>query len=61
MPFPSPGYLPNPGTEPGSPLLQTDSLLSEPPWKLGGGRSGSKSGYSLRVVPTFADQLVEEL
>jgi len=61
LPFPSPGYLPNPGTEPGSPPLQTDSLLSEPPWKPGGGRSGSKSGYILRVVPTFADQLVEEL
>ena len=23
-PFPSPGYLPNPGTEPGSPALQAD-------------------------------------
>ena len=61
LPFPSPGYLPNPGTEPGSPPLQTDSLLSEPPKKLEGGRSGSESGYSLRVVSTFANQLVEEL
>ena len=25
--------LPNPGIEPGSPALQTDSLLSEPPGK----------------------------
>ena len=31
MPFPSPGDLPDPGIEPGSPALQTDSLLSEPP------------------------------
>ena len=26
LPFPSPGDLPNPGTEPGSPALQADSL-----------------------------------
>ena len=30
LPFPSPGDLPNPGIEPGSPALQTDALLSEP-------------------------------
>ena len=29
--FPSPGNLPNPGIEPWSPVLQADSLLSEPP------------------------------
>ena len=29
MPFPSPGDLPNPEIEPGSPALQADSLLSE--------------------------------
>ena len=28
--FPSPGHLPDPGIEPGSPTLQADSLLSEP-------------------------------
>ena len=33
MPFPSPGYLPDPGIEPGSPALQADSLLSELPGK----------------------------
>ena len=33
QPFPSPGDLPNPGTEPRSPVLQEDSLLSEPPGK----------------------------
>ena len=26
LPFPSPGDLPNPGVEPGSPALQADSL-----------------------------------
>ena len=32
-PFPSPRDLPDPGNEPGSPALQPDSLLSEPPGK----------------------------
>ena len=27
LPFPSPGDLPNPGTEPATPTLQVDSLL----------------------------------
>ena len=31
LPFPSPGDLPNTGTEPGSPVLQADTLPSEPP------------------------------
>ena len=30
LPFPSPGDLPDPGIEPGSPALQADSLPSEP-------------------------------
>ena len=33
LPFPSPVALPNPGIEPGSPTLQADALLSEPPGK----------------------------
>ena len=33
MPFPSPGDLPDPAMEPGSPALQTDALPSEPPEK----------------------------
>ena len=33
VPFPSPGDLPDPGIEPGSPALQTDTLVSEPPRK----------------------------
>ena len=32
--FPSPGDLPDPGIEPGSPTLQADALTSEPPGKL---------------------------
>ena len=31
--FPSPGYLPDPGTEPRSSALQADALTSEPPGK----------------------------
>ena len=33
LPFPSPGYLPDPGIEPGCQALQADSLLSELPGK----------------------------
>ena len=30
LPFPSPGYLPNPGIKPRSPALQADALPSKP-------------------------------
>ena len=33
LPFPSPGNLPDPGIKPRSPVLQADSLPSEPPRK----------------------------
>ena len=33
LPFPSPGDLLDPHTEPGSPVLQADLLLSKPPGK----------------------------
>ena len=33
LPFPSPGDLPNPGIERGSPALEEDALTSEPPGK----------------------------
>ena len=35
LPFPSPGDLPDPGIEPGSPAFQADALTSEPlqTWK----------------------------
>ena len=35
LPFLSPEDLPKPGIEPGSPTLQADALLSEPPGKPG--------------------------
>ena len=31
LPFPSPGDLPDPGIEPGSPALQAEALPSVPP------------------------------
>ena len=37
LPFPSPGYLPDPGIEPRSPALLVDALPSEPPGKSLGG------------------------
>ena len=33
VPFPSPGDLPDPGIEPGSPAFQAGALTSEPPGK----------------------------
>ena len=36
LPFPSPGDLPDPGIEPGSPASQADALPSEPPGKPNG-------------------------
>ena len=47
LPFPSPGYLPHPGIEPGPRTLQADVLLSEPPEKPKI-REGTKSGHKVR-------------
>ena len=41
LPFPFPGDLPNPGIKPGSPVLQADTLPSEPPGKSFRGYTGS--------------------
>ena len=41
MSFPSPGDLPDPGIEPGSPAVETDALPSEPPGK--GGWAGDQA------------------
>ena len=32
LPFPSPGDLPDPGIQPGSPALEANALTSEPPY-----------------------------
>ena len=53
MPFPSPGDLPDPGIEPGSPTLQADALPSEPPRKPG--VSSIRVGQSLMGFPASSD------
>ena len=43
LPFPSPGDLPDPRIDPGSPALQADALLSEPPGKPSNAKEGSNT------------------
>ena len=50
-PFPSPGYLPDPGIEPRSLVLQVDSLPAEPPGKPKNTRVGSLS-FLQQIFPT---------
>ena len=45
LPFPSPGDLPDPGIEPGSPALQADALTSELPGKPKWLFEGNKTGF----------------
>ena len=47
LPFPPPGDLPNSGIKLGSPALQADSLLSEPPGKSNIPNKVSKLGFLL--------------
>ena len=49
--FPSPGDLPNPGTESGSPELQADTLPSEPPQAT----AAAAAAKSLQLCPTLCD------
>ena len=51
LPFPSPGDLPNPGIEPGSPALQADTLTSEPPAAV------AAAAKSLQSCPTLCDPI----
>ena len=48
--FPSPGDLPDPGIEPGSPALETDTLTSEPTKK---GRSNDNY-----IINSFNNQII---
>ena len=50
LPFPSPGDLPHPGIEAGSPALWADALPSEPPGKISlleQSRAFEQSGWSI--------------
>ena len=56
LPFPSPGDLPDPGIEPGSPTLQADALPSEPPGKaLGMDKKKFKQGTKATRQPDLTD------
>ena len=44
LPFPSSGYLPDPGIEPGSPAFQADSLRTE-----GSPRGGIKQEFGINI------------
>ena len=58
LPFPSPGDLPNPGIEHGSPSLQAGTLLSEPPGKL---PTLGSSRVFLCKNPGASDKLLSQL
>ena len=69
-PFPSPGYLPNPGIKPRSPIVQVDSLPVEPQGKPKNTGVGSLSllqqifptpRIKLRSPASQADSLLNEL
>ena len=47
LPLPSPGDLPNPGIEPRSPALPTDTLTFDPPGKPQ--QDGRRSEFTLRI------------
>ena len=58
LPFPSPGDLPDPRIEPGSPALQADALLSEPPGNPTAGRfftiwASREALYAVRIYLLF--------
>ena len=55
LPFLSPGDLPDPGIKPGSPVLQADSLLSEPPGKTSVPRAGGEVGVGVMVESQTAE------
>ena len=70
LPCPLPGDLPDPGIEPKSPTLQTDSLRSEPPGKpsvyhkyklmpdiVGSGLLSSFVSFALRLGETHSKHL----
>ena len=54
LPFTSPGNLPDPGTEPGSPTLQADALTSEPPGKP---TAAAVAAKSLQSCSTLCDAM----
>ena len=58
LPLPSPGDLPNPGTEPGSPALQADSLPFEPWFN---GSKASLVAQRIKRPPAMQETQVQSL
>ena len=56
LPLPSPGDLPGPGIESGSPALQADSLASEPPEET----LRSLSIFIIQELPQLAQSKLEK-
>ena len=62
LPFPPAGDLPNPGIEPGSPALQADSLLPEPPGELFHSFHGaSRVAQMVKNLPAVQETQVQSL
>jgi len=59
VPFPSPEDLPDPGIEPGSPVLQADSLLFELQGRPSKGiaAAAAAAAKSLQSCPTLCDPI----
>ena len=53
LPFPSPGDLPDPGIEPGSPASQADTLTSEPSGK-------SQKTFNLEISELSINQILRK-
>ena len=58
LPFPSPGHLPDPGVEPGSPTFQADALTSEPSR---GNSQGNNHGKDSSVQSLSCVQLCDPM
>jgi len=50
LPFPSPGDLPDPGIEPGSPALQADSLPGKPIFRLSSLKMMLDNTYNIHTL-----------
>ena len=61
LPFPSPGSLPEPGIEPGSPALQADSLPSESPGNYNLEKLIKKKKNIFRIILTFHILVIQTL
>ena len=58
LPFPSPGDLPNPGVEPGSPALQVDTLPSKPSGKPKEALQNSKRNSITTTIPNLPTLII---